>query len=123
MARHGIRWLATDEDILAHSSQGAISRDSHGHVRHPERLYRPYTVKEGDAELGIVFRDHALSDLIGFHYQRSQGEDAAADFLRHLQNIRRAVPLENPCLVSVILDGENCWEHYPHGGAPFLRSL
>src|SRR5262249_11137965 len=79
--------------------------------------------KEGDAELGIVFRDHALSDLIGFHYQRSQGEEAASDFLRHLQNIRRAVPPENPCLVSVILDGENCWEHYPHGGVPFLRSL
>jgi hypothetical protein len=25
--------------------------------------------------------------------------------------------------VSVILDGENCWEHYPGGGVPFLRNL
>jgi hypothetical protein len=23
----------------------------------------------------------------------------------------------------VILDGENCWEHYPEGGVPFLRAL
>jgi hypothetical protein len=26
-------------------------------------------------------------------------------------------------LVSVILDGENCWEHYPGGGVAFLREL
>jgi len=25
--------------------------------------------------------------------------------------------------VSVILDGENCWEHYPGGGVDFLRAL
>ena len=25
--------------------------------------------------------------------------------------------------MSVILDGENCWEHYPEGGVPFLRAL
>jgi hypothetical protein len=25
--------------------------------------------------------------------------------------------------VSVILDGENCWEHYPGGGVEFLRTL
>ncbi|MBI3409672.1 MAG: alpha-amylase/alpha-mannosidase [Planctomycetes bacterium] len=123
LARHGIRWLAADEEILAQSTQGFISRDSHGHVRNPEHLYRGYKVKEGDTELGIVFRDHALSDMIGFHYQRSPGEDAAADFLRHLHNIREAVDKQNPCLVSVILDGENCWEHYPQGGVPFLRSL
>jgi hypothetical protein len=26
-------------------------------------------------------------------------------------------------MVSVILDGENCWEHYPGGGVTFLRAL
>ena len=26
-------------------------------------------------------------------------------------------------MVCIILDGENCWEHYPDGGAIFLRSL
>ena len=29
-------------------------------------------------------------------------------------------PKSNAALVSVILDGENCWEHYPGGGVPFL---
>jgi alpha-amylase/alpha-mannosidase (GH57 family) len=123
LAQHGIRWIATDEEILSEATQGFIGRDEHGHVRNPGHLYRPYLVREGDHELRIVFRDHALSDMIGFHYQRSPGAEAANDFLRHLHNIRQAVDPERPALVNVILDGENCWEHYPEGGVPFLRAL
>jgi alpha-amylase/alpha-mannosidase (GH57 family) len=123
LAQHGIRWIATDEGILSQATQGFFSRDSHGHVRNAEQFYRPYRVREGDHELSIVFRDHALSDMIGFHYQRSAGPDAAEDFLRHLHNIRRAVNPHQEALVTVILDGENCWEHYPGGGVPFLRTL
>jgi alpha-amylase/alpha-mannosidase (GH57 family) len=123
LAQHGIRWIATDEGVLAQSMQGFVGRDHHGHVRNPEHLYRPYKVREGEHELAIVFRDHALSDMIGFHYQRSDPVDAANDFLRHLHNIRQAVNGNQTALVSVILDGENCWEHYPDGGVPFLRAL
>ncbi|MCI0456738.1 MAG: glycoside hydrolase family 57 protein, partial [Gemmataceae bacterium] len=123
LARYGIRWIATDEGVLSQATQGFISRDPHGHVRNPKRLYCPYRVREGDSELGIVFRDHALSDMIGFHYQRSEPQSAADDFLKHLHNIRTAISGTEPALVSVILDGENCWEHYPGGGASFLRAL
>ncbi|MCI0684875.1 MAG: glycoside hydrolase family 57 protein [Gemmataceae bacterium] len=123
LAQQGIRWIATDEGVLSQSTQGFIGRDEHGHVRNPGHLYRPYRVREGGHELGIVFRDHALSDLIGFHYQWSTGAAAVEDFLGHLHNIRQAVDAKDPVLVSVILDGENCWEHYPEGGVPFLRAL
>jgi alpha-amylase/alpha-mannosidase (GH57 family) len=123
LAQNGIRWIATDEEILAQSTQGFVSRDDKGHVCNPELLYQPYRVKEGATELSIVFRDHALSDMIGFQYQRSPGQEAADDFVRHLANIREAVNNNRPVLVSVILDGENCWEHYPEGGVPFLRAL
>jgi alpha-amylase/alpha-mannosidase (GH57 family) len=123
LAQHGIRWIATDEEILSHSTQGFVSRDGHGHVVNPERMYRAYKVRENDRELAIVFRDHALSDMIGFHYQRSDAVAAAEDFVHHLQNIRKAVNHNEPCLVSIILDGENCWEHYPGGGVTFLREL
>ena len=123
LAKNGIRWIATDEGILTQSTQGFVSRDSHGLIRNPSHLYRPYKVREGDHELAIVFRDHALSDMIGFHYQRSNGKDAARDFMRHLHNIRAAIPGDEPALVSVILDGENCWEHYYDGGVSFLRTL
>src|SRR5205823_209776 len=60
---------------------------------------------------------------IGFHYQRSEPAAAAEDFLLNLRHIGRAVSGTAPALVSVILDGENCWEHYPGGGVAFLRGL
>jgi alpha-amylase/alpha-mannosidase (GH57 family) len=123
LAQHGIRWIATDEEVLGQSTQGFIGRDQQGHVRNPDHLYRPYRVQEGEAALSIVFRDHALSDKVGFHYQRSDPIAAADDFLQHLDGIRRSVAGNHPALVAVILDGENCWEHYPEGGVPFLRAL
>jgi alpha-amylase/alpha-mannosidase (GH57 family) len=121
--RHGIRWIATDEENLSASTQGFVSRDAKGHVRNPNQMYRPYRVKESECELGIVFRDHALSDLIGFHYQRSDPVAATDDFIAKLRGIGDAVKDDGPALVSVILDGENCWEHFPGGGVPFLRAL
>ena len=123
LAEHGIRWIATDEEILSASTQGFISRDQHGHVRNPDQMYRPYKVAEAGHELGIVFRDHALSDMIGFHYQRSEPVAAADDLLNRLRAIGQAVRDKDTALVSIILDGENCWEHYPGGGVLFLRSL
>jgi alpha-amylase/alpha-mannosidase (GH57 family) len=123
VAQHGFRWIATDEEILGASTHGFVSRDGRGHVRNPDQMYRPYKVAEAGQELGIVFRDHALSDLIGFHYQRSEPVAAAEDFLHHLRSIGQAVTGNQPALVSVILDGENCWEHYPGGGVAFLRAL
>jgi alpha-amylase/alpha-mannosidase (GH57 family) len=124
LAQNGIRWLATDEEILSGTTHGFVSRDHKGHVRNPDQMYRPYKVAEAGHELGIVFRDHALSDMIGFHYQRSAPAAAAADFVGHLHGVGKAVDrAEPPALVSVILDGENCWEHYPGGGVAFLRAL
>ncbi len=123
LAQQGIQWIATDEEILSASTHGFVARDSKGHVRNPDRMYQPYKVKEGDAELQVVFRDHALSDLIGFHYQRSDPNQAADNFLSCLRGIGQCVHTPAPALVGVILDGENCWEHYPGGGVAFLRSL
>src|SRR5206468_7307956 len=65
-ARAGFRWMATDEQILAHTLGIGFSRDGAGRVDQPERLYTPYRVNAGGREIGCVFRDHALSDLIGF---------------------------------------------------------
>jgi alpha-amylase/alpha-mannosidase (GH57 family) len=123
LARHGIEWIATDEEILGCSTGGKVGRDSRGYVRHPELLYRGWKVREGDHELGIIFRDHSMSDQVGFHYQRSPGPVAAGDFLGKLHAIGDACRQNPATLVSVILDGENCWEYFPDGGVSFLRSL
>jgi alpha-amylase/alpha-mannosidase (GH57 family) len=73
-----------------------------------------------------VFRDHGLSDLIGFSYQSWNADAAADDFLRRVRDAGRRFEAEGgtgDALVPVVLDGENAWEHYDGGGRPFLRAL
>jgi alpha-amylase/alpha-mannosidase (GH57 family) len=124
LAESGIRWIATDEEILYRSLDGRVSRDPRtGFVRQPELLYRAWNALHGDFGVSMVFRDHALSDQIGFEYQRFEAHHAAADFMAKLGAIGKATEHARPTLVSVILDGENCWEYYPHSGIPFLRQL
>jgi alpha-amylase/alpha-mannosidase (GH57 family) len=126
IAAAGIEWIATDEEILSCSTDGWISRDGQGFLRNPEMLYRPWRVEDKGQSLQMVFRDHAMSDQIGFHYQRYQAQHAVDDFIGKLEAIGRATggnAGHRPSLVSIILDGENCWEYYPNGGVDFLRNL
>jgi alpha-amylase/alpha-mannosidase (GH57 family) len=126
VARAGITWMATDEEILARTVQRGFTRDSRGHVEQPEMLYRPYRVGRPTHDVACGFRDHTLSDLIGFTYA-SWGADAAADdFVGRLAeagNRYRARTGGAEATIFVILDGENAWEHYEGQGRPFLRAL
>ncbi len=126
VAETGVQWIASDEEILSGSTDGWVSRDGQGFLRHPEALYQPWRVEEGGKQLQMIFRDHAMSDLIGFQYQRFGAEEAVSDFIGKLEAIGAATANRGdrrPTLVSVILDGENCWEYYPEAGVEFLRSL
>ncbi len=105
-------WAATDEAILSGSLDRPIARDADGHVTQPDLLYQPY--RAGDSNLSLIFRDRALSDRIGFVYRHFAPKDAANDLIARLHVIRDRVAHDPaPHLVSIILDGENCWEEYP----------
>jgi alpha-amylase/alpha-mannosidase (GH57 family) len=115
IAEAGLEWFATDEDILSRS----LARPTG-----PDVLYRPYRV--GDRGPAALFRDHALSDRIGFHYRSWGAHEAAADFLGRVREAGRRFSESTDgdvATVTVILDGENAWEYYPGGGRPFLRAL
>ena len=126
VAQAGFRWMATDEMILASSLGTTFGRDGRGLVDQADRLYRPYSVVAGGADVACGFRDHALSDLIGFVYAGWSADAAADDFIGRLVDAgRRATSrdsTEEPT-IFVILDGENAWEHFEGGGRPFLRAL
>ena len=126
----GYRWMATGEHVLAKSlGIESFVRDSSDTVVEADALYRPYIVQAGRSEpVAMVFRDLRLSDLLGFEYSGTPGEAAAADLMRRLENIRRRLTEETggeggPHLVSIILDGENAWEHYPNDGKTFFHAL
>jgi alpha-amylase/alpha-mannosidase (GH57 family) len=122
----GLGWIATDEDILARSLGVGLSRDSAGHVDRPDLLYRAYQLGDSASMVSCLFRDHKLSDRIGFVYQSWDAETAADDFVGRVREAGRrftAATGKDEAVVSVILDGENAWEHYSGGGRPFLRAL
>jgi alpha-amylase/alpha-mannosidase (GH57 family) len=114
----GIKWLATDEDILS-ISLGKQLRDGQRNVTDPAALYRPYSREN----VCMVFRDHNLSDLIGFVYSKWEPKLAAEDLVNKLIQVRESLPGDSPYLVPIILDGENAWEYYRNDGLDFLRCL
>jgi alpha-amylase/alpha-mannosidase (GH57 family) len=122
----GFKWMATDELILARTLDLTLTRDQFGQLEQPERLYAAYRVRAGGAEIACAFRDHALSDAIGFTYSGWDSEAAGADFVQRLADAGRRYSERTgggDALISVILDGENAWEHFEGGGRPFLRAL
>jgi alpha-amylase/alpha-mannosidase (GH57 family) len=127
VGREGIQWMASDEEVLARSlGKKAFSRNAEETVLEADALYRPYIVRSRSNQLYTIFRDKVISDKVGFTYSGSDGLEAAQDFVQRILAIREqlaASGAEGPHLVSVILDGENAWEHYPNDGKKFLNSL
>jgi alpha-amylase/alpha-mannosidase (GH57 family) len=126
VAQAGFRWMATDEGILSRSIGRDFQRNADGHLEQPQLLYRPYRVGQPSASVAIGFRDHTLSDLIGFSYANWSAEGAAADFVGRLAAAGRRMAEGTggeEATIFIILDGENAWEHYDAQGRPFLRAL
>lgn len=103
---YGIKWIATDEAILHHTL----------HDDTPSLHYKLYTY-DG---VTVAFRDHGLSDLIGFEYRHMEGSNASRHFMEALHQI--VLVEENPH-VFVIVDGENAWEFFPNNGLDFFYGL
>ncbi|MDD2357626.1 MAG: glycoside hydrolase family 57 protein [Thiovulaceae bacterium] len=102
----GVEWIATDEEILFRSLNSSVR----------ENLYTPYMYKG----MRIVFRNHYLSDLIGFTYSQMETSLAVSNFMHELEKIEHT---DADATVFVILDGENAWEFFSNNGFDFFDSL
>ncbi len=123
LAQAGFHWLASDEEILAHSTGNQILRGENGEVMTPDILYNPYRIRIKEHDIHIVFRDHNLSDLIGFQYAEYPVDTAVSDFVARIRSLKKYRDRGKPLLVTILLDGENAWEYYPNSGIDFLRKL
>lgn len=111
----GVEWMATDNGVLGATLMRVAGIDE---------TYRPYVWRHEGREMKLIFRDHFLSDLIGFVYSRMDPGHAANHFLDRIrENCRHVNGQGRDALVPVILDGENAWEHFDRGGREFLRQL
>ena len=103
------RWLVTDQALLERSL---------GRAPTAQELLAPW-------DLGGVagfFREHELSDRIGFVYATWEATDAWSDFAERLTALRQQLD-GRPGVVTIALDGENCWETYDGGAMAFLPGL
>ena len=135
-AELGFRWFASDEGVLGRTLSAGFGRDGSGIPDNLEKLYSPWRLEFGKAPgaasaatlpaaRSIVgfFRDHYMSDLVGFVYSRMNQPAAASDLHRRIRAIAERANSPKPLLVPIILDGENAWEYFQAGGREFLRNF
>jgi len=111
----GFEWAATDNGVLERTLNRGAS---------PDVTYKPYEWSRDGRRMGMIFRDHLMSDLIGFVYSGMDAGHAARDFLwRIRENCSGILSSGRDALVPIILDGENAWEYYDRNGRQFFREL
>ena len=120
----GVQWMATDEGVLGRSTGVFFARDGNGRLpaNLAESLYNIHRYENGPVTMHLVFRDHTISDLIGFVYSGMPPADAARHLMENIKEAAKPVLAQGrDAVTSIILDGENAWEYYPKSGREFLR--
>jgi len=106
----GFTWAASDNGVLGRTLDQTPGVDV---------TYQAYLWQQQSRQIKLLFRDHFLSDVIGFEYSRMDATAAADHFLSRIRENSQG----RESLVPIILDGENAWEWYAAHGRPFLREL
>ena len=111
---YGFKWVASGQQVL----QNSLNKSG---IPKPECMHHPYSYN--NQQVKCFFRDDRLSDLIGFTYQDWHGDDAVNNFIHELERIAKSHSSTEDKVISIILDGENCWEYYYKNGYYFLTAL
>jgi alpha-amylase/alpha-mannosidase (GH57 family) len=124
LAKNGIRWVATDEDILFRSL--SLYDKRYKGVENFDRriIYRPYIYRNSSRRMTMLFRDKNLSDIISFNYNAWNQDEAAWDFIGHCRNIEENLRRDTDrAILTVVMDGENAWEYFRDNGRLFFETL
>ncbi len=114
LSGEGFQWLASGNTVLNNSLKKSETDPS-------ECIHEPYQLQGTSST--CFFRDDDLSDLIGFKYSDWHADDAVANLVHRLETIADSCADKDNAIVSIILDGENAWEHYPDNGYHFISAL
>src|SRR5579864_2923927 len=120
----GVQWMATDEGVLSRTLGMSFMRDGQGRLPDAAaaKLYNVHRYENHQTRMNLIFRDHSISDLIGFVYSGLPARDAAAHLMKSIKDAAQPVLQSgSDAVVPIILDGENAWEYYPESGREFLR--
>jgi alpha-amylase/alpha-mannosidase (GH57 family) len=120
----GVKWMATDEEVLGRTLGISFAREGDGRLpaHSATKLYNIHRYQSGQNEMNMIFRDHTISDLIGFVYSGMPPQEAATHLMQNIkQSAQPVLDQGKDAVLSIILDGENAWEYYPRSGREFLR--
>lgn len=121
----GVEWSLSDEGILANSINFEFEHDFKGYIKEPYHLLKTYKYKTSTSDLKMVFRESTIPNLIGFEYQNHNPIATANDLYDRIKVLQSKIlsSPDNEHLLTIALDGENCWENYLEDGASFLKTL
>ncbi len=125
LAKEGIEWTISDEGILSDSINFDFIRDFKGNLNDPYHLTKVYEYKTKSNPINVIFRDRSIPNLINFEYAGIDAKLAANDLfdkIKVAQNKLLISPDDNH-LLTIALDGENCWENYQNDGNDFLTYI
>ena len=121
----GVNWSISDEGILASSINFEFEHDFKGYLSEPYHLLKTYKYKTKNSDINMIFRDSTIPNLISFEYQNHNPITTANDLYDRIKIMQSKI-LSSPDkehLLTIALDGENCWENYLEDGASFLKRL
>lgn len=126
LAKEGIEWTISDEGILSNSINFDFIRDFKGNLNDPYHLLKVYEYQtKSEKPINIIFRDRSIPNLINFEYAGIDSKMAASDMYDKIKVIQNKllVSPDDTHLLTIALDGENCWENYHNDGSDFLDSI
>lgn len=121
----GVKWAVSDEGVLSSSIDYDFVRDYRGYLEDPYFLTKSYKYKTKSSDIQIIFRNSVLANLISFEYANHDPQTAASDLydrIKVIQNKLQKSP-DKHHLLTIAMDGENCWENYAQDGATFLKTI
>lgn len=121
----GAEWTISDEGILTNSINLEFVRDFKGHPEDPYFLTKSYKYKTKNSDIKVIFRDSVIPKLISFEYANHDPKVAANDLydrIKVIQNKLQSSP-DKHHLLTIAMDGENCWENYVEDGTTFLKTI
>ncbi len=125
LSQEGIEWTISDERILADSIGFDFVRDFKGNLNDPYHLLKIYEYKTKPTPINIIFRDRSIANLINFEYAGLEPRIAANDLFDKIKVIQSKILVspDTTHLLTIALDGENCWENYQNDGNEFLNLI
>ena len=120
-----VKWTISDEGVLEQSLKREFVRDFRGYLENPYDLCHAYEYQKNKKSINIIFRDAVLPNLIGFEYPNYDPEKAANDLYERIKSIHSKLQNspDKKHLLTIAMDGENCWENYTEDGNVFLETL